>query len=226
MNSFEKISKMNLADLDRPNGEKEDWEDVQTTEEDNQSQPVTVGEVEDGKVSLEEAEKIQPEIKKQMREPEGEHYFVDAKVTEKEIIAFLFAHTYRQPLMLIAMIIAVVWPITIIVRRQTNMYMAIILAIFILLVLPFSTWNRGKKMAKDNPTYQDTFHYMVDEWGLHLELEKDCVDVEWNRVKKLIFLKSVTILYTGKVSAFLIPTVAMDGQTEQINAFIKKMKRK
>ena len=113
-----------------------------------------------------------------MRQPEGEHYYMDARITEKELLAFLFGHNYRQPVMLIAIAIAVIWPVMIIVRGDQNMYLAIALAAIVLLALPLSNWTRGKREAKTNPSYQQTFHYMVDEWGLHLELGDRCIDLE------------------------------------------------
>lgn len=229
MQSFEKISKMNLADLDRPEMT-ENLEPADITEREEEqpkdSETVTVADVEGTSMAEDTDVSMTTEEKKHMRQPEGQHYYLDAKIGEKELLAFLFGHNYRQPLMIVTSLIAVIWPIMIIVRNDSNMMLAIALAAIVLLALPLSTWSRGKKAAKTNPSYQKTFHYMVDEWGLHLELGEECIDLEWNKVYKCMFLKSVTVIYTGKVNAFLIPTAAMGEKTEEINAFIKKMKAK
>lgn len=236
MQSFEKISKMNLADIDRP-GTQDDPDELDTNPDvdaevdaaesgDTSPEIVTVADVE-GTAAAGTAETREGAAeKKQMRQPEGTHYYIDAKITEKEMLAFLFGHNYRQPLMLVAVAIAVIWPIIVVVRNDSNMWLAIALAVIILIALPLSTWNRGRKTVKNNPAYQQTFHYMVDEWGVHLELGDECIDVEWKKVYKCTFMKSVTTVYTGKVNAFLIPTAAMGEQAGEINAFMKKMKNK
>ena len=245
MQSFEKISKMNLADLDGPETvkhlEEEDGNPAENTVESGYedevdtsgnldsadgAETVTVADIEGTAAAGTAGTKAAEGEKKHMRQPEGMHYYMDAKITEKELMAFLFGHNYRQPLMLIALVIAVAWPIMVIVRNDSNMLFAIVLAAIILVVLPLTTWNRGRKAAKSNPSYQQIFHYMIDEWGLHLELGNECLDLEWNKVYKCMFLKSVTAIYTGKVNAFLIPTAAMGDKAEEIKAFIKKMKKK
>lgn len=240
MESFEKISKMNLADLDRPGGmENADQADAEeltggqesassdgSQEETGAAERLTVADVEGtDRAGTAGAEEVDGEVQ-HMRQPEGKHYYIDARITEKELLAFLFGHNYRQPLMLIAIAIAVIWPVTIIVRGGENMYLAIALAAIVLLALPLSNWTRGKKAARTNPSYQQTFHYMLDEWGMHLELGDKCIDLEWNKICKCMFLKSATALYTGKSNAFLIPTAAMGSQTEEINTFIREMRAK
>lgn len=238
MKGFEEISKMNLADLDRPNGqnpeqetEREESEAVQQAGDEQENPTEGTVTVEDLEGS-EEAETVreaepaenQEEKEEEIREPQGEHYYIDAKVTEKEMIGFLFGHNYRQPLMIIAMLVALAWPVMVIARQDENMLLAVVVAAIVLVALPLSTWNRGKRTVKTNPAYQQTFHYMLDEWGLHLKLGKEAIDVEWNKINKAMFLKSVFVLYTGKVNAFLVPTSGMGEQQEVIKAFVKRMK--
>lgn len=216
MKSFEEISKMNLSDLDRPENISEDPEE---TMEENPQEIVTVDDVE-GSQSFTDGEPAQ-EVHK-MRQPEGEHYYIDAKISEHDMVVFLFSHNYRQPIMIIAMIVALIWPVTVIMRQDQNLFLAVGLAAIVLIALPFSTWSRGRKTVRNNPAYQQTFHYMVDEWGIHLELGNDAVDVEWSKVMKCLYYKSEIIVYTGKVNAFLLPTSAMGENKDNIIELIKK----
>ncbi|MCI6857701.1 MAG: hypothetical protein MR867_00200 [Eubacterium sp.] len=209
MDSFEKISKMNLADLDSPKPQEE-----QTAEEEIRGEEIEVEET-----------KEEPAGPKKMREPEGKHYFIDAEVTREELTSFLFGHTYRQPLVLLASILSVVWFVGSIIKQQ-SMVLPTICALMILVWLPFSTYLKGKNAKKLNPAYQSVFHYMIDEWGLHLELMEDAVDVEWRKVTKLLFMKKVAVLYTGKNNAFLIPSAAMGEKRQEIMGFIEEHCRK
>ena len=173
----------------------------------------------------EEEVEVEGEVKKMM-DPTGEHYYIDAKITEKEFLAFLFSHNFRQPLMIAAYLIAIIWPVMAFVRGDSNVIFAVAMAAVVILFIPFSTWTRGKKAINSNPLYQEIFHFMIDEWGVHLELGTEAVDIEWKRIQKCVFLKSVTVLYTNKINAHLIPTSGMGARTEQINQFIKRMKNR
>lgn len=218
MKSFEEISKMNLADI----GESEEETAEVSVEEDG----LQMMEISEDSAGTSEAEvEVVGEVKK-MREPVGAHYYIDAKITEKEFLAFLFAHNYRQPMIIIASIVAIAWPVMAYVRGDSNLLFALALAAIVILFMPFSTWSRGRKAIQSNPIYQETFHFMIDEWGVHLELGDQAVDVEWSRIQKCVFLKSVTALYTNKINAHLIPTCAMGDQAQEINQFIKRMKNR
>lgn len=248
MKSFEEISKMNLADLDRPDGVSEEdesvqdaagqedaqnAENVQSTEEiqgaDGNADRTEKAEGLEAKETAEESEEqIQPEelAKKEMMEPQGKYFRVDAEITQQELTAFLFGHTYRQPLMILVTILAIAWPVAVLVKKQGSITMPLICSLFILIWIPLTTYLRAKNAKKLNTAYQHTFHYMFDEWGLHLELGDDAIDVEWKKVTKMIFYKSVAVIYTGKNNAFLIPSAAMGAQRQEIISFIEEMKKR
>lgn len=241
MKSFEEISKMNLADLDRPDGAEEEELETETTgaagDSSVRSEVEATGNA--GADDLETSEDMMAESsdsedakpaeeleKKVMMEPQGKHFFIDAEITQQELNTFLFGHTYRQPLMILVTILAIAWPIAVIVKGQSNIAMPLICSLFILIWIPFTTYLRAKNAKKLNPLYEKPFHYMLDEWGLHLEIEDDAIDVEWKKVTKMIFYKSVAVIYTGKNNAFLIPSAAMGARKEEIMSFIEEMRNR
>ena len=241
MKSFEEISKMNLADLDRPDGAEEEELETEITgaagDSSVRSEVKATGNA--GADDLETSEYMMAESsdsedakqaeeleKKVMMEPQGKHFFIDAEITQQELNTFLFGHTYRQPLMILVTILAIAWPIAVIVKGQSNIAMPLICSLFILIWIPFTTYLRAKNAKKLNPLYEKPFHYMLDEWGLHLEIEDDAIDVEWKKVTKMIFYKSVAVIYTGKNNAFLIPSAAMGARKEEIMSFIEEMRKR
>ena len=241
MKSFEEISKMNLADLDRPDGAEEEELETEITgaagDSSVRSEVKATGNA--GADDLETSEYMMAESsdsedakqaeeleKKVMMEPQGKHFFIDAEITQQELNTFLFGHTYRQPLMILVTILAIAWPIAVIVKGQSNIAMPLICSLFILIWIPFTTYLRAKNAKKLNPLYEKPFHYMLDEWGLHLEIEDDAIDVEWKKVTKMIFYKSVAVIYTGKNNAFLIPSAAMGARKEEIMSFIEEMRNR
>ena len=231
MKSFEEISRMNLADLDRPDTISEETESL------HKEADGVDGETGDTKNTEEAADSLKESVseggqageelaKKEMMEPQGQHFFVNAKISQQELNAFLFGHTYRQPLMILVTVLAIAWPLAVLIKKQGNIAMPLICSLFILIWIPFTTYLRAKNAKKLNPIYNEEFHYMFDEWGLHLELGDDASDVEWKKVTKLIFYKSVAVIYTGKNNAFLIPSAAMGTQREEIMRFIGEMKKR
>lgn len=240
MKSFEEISKMNLADLDRPDGAEEEELETETAgvsgnhsvSDAERAGAAAADDLETAidmpaAVSDNEEEKQPEELeKKVMMEPQGKHFFIDAEITQQELNTFLFGHTYRQPLMILVTILAIAWPIAVIVKGQSNIAMPLICSLFILIWIPFTTYLRAKNAKKLNPLYEKPFHYMLDEWGLHLEIEDDAIDVEWKKVTKMIFYKSVAVIYTGKNNAFLIPSAAIGARREEIMSFIEEMRNR
>ena len=241
MKSFEEISKMNLAELDRPDGAGEEELETETTgaagdssvrseveatgnagADDSETSEYMMAESSDS----EDAKPAEELEKKVMMEPQGKHFFIDAEITQQELNTFLFGHTYRQPLMILVTILAIAWPIAVIVKGQSNIAMPLICSLFILIWIPFTTYLRAKNAKKLNPLYEKPFHYMLDEWGLHLEIEDGAIDVEWKKVTKMIFYKSVAVIYTGKNNAFLIPSAAMGARKEEIMSFIEEMRNR
>lgn len=242
MSEFGDISRMDLSRIERKGYQPEDDEDIEDTgserEEDGEKTDlVTVdaaaedtGDYDLAEVDSSDNEAREPEVevvdnKERMAAPNGKHYYIDARITPKEMTAFLFAHNYRSPLMLIATLVGLVWPIYTVIMAKGSLLFACVCAGVFLFLMPFSIWRRGTTSVKNNPIYENTFHYMLDETGVHLELAEHAVDVEWSKVTRTMFLKSSAVIYTGKINAYLIPSVAMGDKKDEIIAFIKSHTR-
>lgn len=242
MSEFGDISRMDLSRIERKGYQPEDDEDIEDTgserEEDGEKTDlVTVdaaaedtGDYDLAEVDSSDNEVREPEVevvdnKERMAAPNGKHYYIDARITPKEMTAFLFAHNYRSPLMLIATLVGLVWPIYTVIMAKGSLLFACVCAGVFLFLMPFSIWRRGTTSVKNNPIYENTFHYMLDETGVHLELAEHAVDVEWSKVTRTMFLKSSAVIYTGKINAYLIPSVAMGDKKDEIIAFIKSHTR-
>ncbi|MBR0409506.1 MAG: hypothetical protein IJI25_00685 [Eubacterium sp.] len=223
MSDFGDISRMNLADLERKGYQPEEEDDS-----DDMALPAAGPEGAEQTEDGEESEAgHEPEVevvdnRERMAEPTGKHYYIDAKITPREMRAFLFAHNYRSPIMLLATLVGLVWPVYTVIRADGSLMMAVVCALVFLVLMPFSIWYRGTNSVTKNPIYQNTFHYMLDESGIHLELGEHAIDVDWNQVTKTMFLKSSAVIYTGKINAYLIPTEAMGDRKDEIISFIRQ----
>lgn len=223
MSDFGDISRMNLADLERKGYQPEEEDDS-----DDMALPAAGPDAAEQTEDGEESEAgNEPEVevvdnRERMAEPTGKHYYIDARITPREMRAFLFAHNYRSPIMLLATLVGLVWPVYTVIRADGSLMMAVVCALVFLVLMPFSIWYRGTNSVTKNPIYQNTFHYMLDESGIHLELGEHAIDVDWNQVTKTMFLKSSAVIYTGKINAYLIPTEAIGDRKDEIISFIRQ----
>ncbi len=211
MEGFDKIRNVNLADLDEDHRLSDQVEGAGLS---GGKEPVDHG-----------SERVkEPEVKAKIDDPVGRHYVIDADITAKEILDFRLAHEYRRPSIILVNIIAVLFVIYSALRgvTGTGLILYIALAVFVIFYYPLALVIRSRGLKKNNKVFQQIFHYMLDEEGLHLQLEKEAIDVEWKYVTKMLVTKSAVIVYTGKVNAWIIPTKDMGDRKEEIIAFIRE----
>ncbi len=167
-----------------------------------------------------------PKVKEKMDDPVGRYYTIDADITEKELRSFLLNHAYRQPFAILVMAFALALPIIYAVKGL-NVPMALAIAAVIWIYYPLTLVLRARKIKKQNTAFSETFHYMFDEKGCHLQLTNEAIDVEWKYFQKLIITKTVAIIYTSKKHGYIVPIKDMGAQEAEIKAFLtEKIKKK
>lgn len=209
MEGFDKIKNIKLSDLDEDNT----LEDQLQPEKKKDKTP------EEADLSEKSAEENQEE-----RTPVGRHYVIDAEITEQELRNFRLAHEYRRPTILLVNAVAIFFIIYSALSgvKGMNLGLTIGLGILIILYYPFIIATKTKGIKNNSKVFQQVFHYMLDEEGLHLKVDKESVDVEWKYVRKLMVLKSSLVVYTGKANAWIIPTKDMGDQKDEITAFLQE----
>lgn len=209
MEGFDKIKNINLADLDEENT----LEDQLNPEKKKNKSREETGP--SGKTS---------EGNQGERTPVGRHYVIDTEITEEELRNFRLAHEYRRPAILLVNVMAIFFIIFSALSgvNGMNFKLTVGLGILIILYYPFIIVIKTKGIKNNNKVFQQVFHYMLDEEGLHLKVDKEAVDVEWKYVRKIMVLKSSVVVYTGKSNAWIIPTKDMGGQKDEIIAFLQE----
>ena len=219
MSEFGDISRMDLSGLEKKGSLAEDANEVPVNADAEPEDGNETAGLPDSGDDAAEVEVI--DTKEHMDAPQGKHYYIDAKITPKEMRAFLFAHNYTSPLMIIATLVGFAWPVYTVIKAEGSVMVALLCAAVFLILMPFSIWRRATMSIKQNPLYENTFHYLIDEKGIHLEIGNHAVDVDWKMVTRKMFLPSTAVIYTGKVNAYLIPTAAMGERKDEIVQFIK-----
>ena len=209
MEGFDKIKDINLSELDEDHTlESELGSDhsVTPSEEIGEEGPVA-RKIEDGEA---------------YERPEGRYYTIDADITEAEIRNFMLGHAYREPLIILINVIAVVFAAYYVFKGTGTTSLSLAITIIVLIYYPFTTILKAKSIKKTNTAFRETFHYIFDEKACHLQLSQEAIDVEWRYFTKMMILKSVVVVYTGKNNGYIVPTKDMKEKREEIIAFLKE----
>lgn len=196
MEGFDKIKNKNLAD----------WEKDQKAEA--------------------AVEETTPEVKETIDAPVGRNYVIDTEIEVPELRSFLMGHAYHQPTTWFIMILAIVFPSYYVFKNNANIGMAVIIAAVIFIIYPLTLIRKAKIIKNSNKTFQEIFHYMLDEVGFHLQLSDQAIDVEWKYFRKLMITKNAVVVYTGKSNGYIIPMKDMGDKKEEIIAFLQEKIKK
>ena len=217
MGRMEDISKMNLAEIDSPYGDSSPAE----TENPGAEGALAESETAAAESGQPEGESNKPKDRKEkMAEPVGTHYYVDAHIGKEELGPFVRNHLIRNPTMLILALIGAGMVVYSLAFNKGNIWISLIYFVAAVFAFPFFQYNKVMRMNLSNPIYKDVLHYMIDEWGFHLEAGGQAMDVEWKHFIRRKKCGDSYVLYTGKANAFLLPVKDMGGREEEIIAFI------
>ena len=220
--SFEEISKMNLAELDVPDSVRGEEDEAGT----GHSEAAGASTAEDGKPAAEAVNpaEVFPEQEK-MDDPTGEHYHIEATIGKPEMTEFVRVHMMRAPGVLGIMALGVILPLYSFAAQRERMWMAFIFMFVLTFVYPIWQYKKIVDQNMKNPVYQNVFHYMVDEKGFHLEAGLRAVNVDWKDFSKKRVLKKSYVFYTGKTNAYIFPKKDLGDSEEQIISFMDRMMR-
>ncbi|MBQ9200100.1 MAG: YcxB family protein [Lachnospiraceae bacterium] len=87
--------------------------------------------------------------------------------------------------------------------------------IFIIVALAFTVLNplslalETKKQLKTSPSYKTPLDYTFGSEGITISQGELSQDVKWSDITRIMLTKSMIAIYTGPMSAFVIPTSAL-----------------
>lgn len=203
MGKLDKIKNVNLAELDENHTLKDSLEGEKQTENTPQG----------------------PQVAEKMADPVGRHYNVDAEIDKSELRSFLLGHAFRQPMSYLLMFMGVAFGIYTAISQKNPLF-GILIAAVIVIGYPVTIANKAGKIKVKNKTFSETFHYMFDEKGCHLQLSREAIDVEWKYFKKIMVTGKVAVIYTSAANGYIVPIQAMGAQKDEILSFLReKIKR-
>lgn len=144
----------------------------------------------------------------------------DIKITDKDMYRFNMFHAYTGFQGIFATIIGVAVIVVAIVTlgEVTPLYsfLYFLLGAVFLIYVPVSLKMRSKRQILLSPVLKETLHYTVDEAGVHVKVQEQNADLEWNMIYKMITTKSNLLIYSTRVNAYVIPLKQLGEQYEPV----------
>lgn len=139
----------------------------------------------------------------------------DIKITDKDMYRFNMHHAYTgfQGIFATGIGIAVLAVFALTYGKVETVYsmLYLLFGIIFLVYMPVSLWLRSKRQILVSPVLKETLHYSLDDTGIHVSVNGQTADLEWNLIYKMITTKSNLLIYSSRVNAYVIPLVQLAG---------------
>lgn len=150
----------------------------------------------------------------------------DVKMTKKILYDFLMTHTYRSFSGWFSIIIGlcgVVFTIFSVGKAETMMTVVYgLFSVYFLLYQPLVLYMKAAKQIKMNPMYREPLHYEVNDEGILSFQNDQQALIPWENILKVTESKYSFLLYTGKISSFVLPRESMGTQITIVEGLIRK----
>ena len=130
----------------------------------------------------------------------------DVNITPGVLYDYLLSHTYRSASGLIGTIVGA---LLVAAFLTTNKIPYLIAGIVIIAYLPWTLFIKSRQQHLANPAYKKPLHFHMDSEGITVSQgDEDTADparVSWDEVYKATSTSMSILIYTNKVSAFMLP---------------------
>ncbi len=150
----------------------------------------------------------------------------DVKMTKRILYDFLMTHTYRSFAGWFSIIIGlagIVLTVSSVGKAETMMTVVYgLFSVYFLLYQPLALYAKAAKQIKMNPMYRELLHYEVSDKGILSSQNDQQVLIPWENILKVTESKYSFLLYTGKISSFVLPRESMGTQITVVEGLIRK----
>ncbi len=153
---------------------------------------------------------------------------IEVQLTQKEMFSFLMKHSYSSfsgYVGVILSICALMGFFTFLTNPNMNPAYKIVLLITGLLftvIQPLMLYQKAGKQIKKNTSFAKPITYLFNERLIEVSQDEAKVTYEWIDVTKVTTTKSLVIIYTGRMRAFVLPKKALEGKMNDLEDLIRK----
>lgn len=126
----------------------------------------------------------------------------DVKITPNILYDYMLQHTYSRLPGLMGTLVGVLMLFLFAANRQP---LILIIALVILLYLPWTLFLRAASQAKSNPAFQKPLHYKLTEAGIEVSQDDVTEQMAWEGMVKAVSTPKSIVVYTTAVNACIFP---------------------
>jgi len=126
----------------------------------------------------------------------------DVKITPNILYDYMLQHTYSHLPGLMGTIVGVLLLTLFAANRQP---LILIIALVILLYLPWTLFLRAVSQAKTTPAFQKPLHYKLTEEGIAVSQDDTTEQMAWENMVKAVSTPKSIVVYTTAVNACIFP---------------------
>lgn len=126
----------------------------------------------------------------------------DVKITTNILYDYLLQHTYSRLPGLMGTLVGVLMLFLFAANKQP---LILIIALVILLYLPWTLFLRAASQAKTTPAFQKPLHYRLSDEGIEVSQDGTTEQMAWEGMVKAISTPKSIVVYTTAVNACIFP---------------------
>lgn len=150
----------------------------------------------------------------------------DIQLSAKNLFRFNLYQTYttsQGPLsVVLAVIVAVIAGYCFNQGNTPYGILYVVVAIVILVYIPFTLWTRAKRTMKKNTVLAGKLSYTLDEEGVGVEQDGDTGLLSWDKVFKVVASRDAVLIYSSRVNAYILPKNQLGDKYEEVKAVVKE----
>lgn len=126
----------------------------------------------------------------------------DVKITTNILYDYLLQHTYSRLPGLMGTLVGVLMLFLFAANKQP---LILIIALVILLYLPWTLFLRAASQAKTTPAFQKPLHYRLSDEGIEVSQDGTTEQMAWEGMVRAISTPKSIVVYTTAVNACIFP---------------------
>lgn len=144
----------------------------------------------------------------------------DVTLTEQDMVRFNLYHTFSKFASWLAMGCAVfaffvaAWSYGRVSGTLTVIY--VLIGAFVLVYLPGNTILSAKHRTRLVPELLMPLHYHIDEKGVTVSREDDSAELTWDKIFRVVGVKTAVYIYSSRIHAYVIPRTALGEDTAKL----------
>lgn len=126
----------------------------------------------------------------------------DVKISTNVLYDYMLQHTYSRLPGLMGTLVGVLMLFLFAANRQP---LILIIAMVILLYLPWTLFLKAASQAKATPAFQKPLHYRLSDEGIEVSQDGTTEQMAWEGMVKAISTPKSIVVYTTAVNACIFP---------------------